>query len=56
MSAFGDYAKDDIVDSIKLFVQEKKEQDPQIQISKLVEEVMEAVGYGLRDAIWTIEN
>ena len=56
MSAFGNYLKDDIVDSIKNFVSDKKEDNPEIQINQLVKEVMEAVSYGLESSIYKIEN
>ena len=56
MSAFGNYTKDDIVASIKTFIEEKKQQQPDIQINELIKETMEAVNYGLEHAIWEIEN
>ena len=56
MSAFGNYIKDDIADSIKTFIEEKKQQQPEIQINELIKEIMEAVSYGLEHAIWNIEN
>lgn len=56
MSAFDNNTKDDIVDSIRAFIQEKKEQQPDIQINELIKETMEAVNYGLERAIWDIEN
>ena len=56
MSAFGNYQKDDIVEAIKNFIEYKKEQQPDIQVNILIEETMEAVTYGLRNAIWDIEN
>ena len=56
MSAFGNYQKDDIVEAIKNFIEYKKEQQPDIQVNILIEETMEAVTYGLRYAIWNIEN
>ena len=56
MSAFGNYIKDDIVYSIKNFIEEKKQQQPDIQINELIKETMEAVNYGLEHAIWEIEN
>jgi len=56
MSAFGNYIKDDIVSSIKNFIEEKKQQQPDIQINELIKETMEAVNYGLEHAIWEIEN
>lgn len=56
MSAFGNYIKDDIVASIKTFIEEKKQQQPDIQINELIREIMEAVNYGLEHAIWEIEN
>lgn len=56
MSAFGNYLKDDIVASIKAFIEEKKQQQPDIQINELIKETMEAVNYGLEHAIWEIEN
>jgi len=56
MSAFGNYLKDDIVSSIKNFIEEKKQQQPDIQINELIKDTMEAVNYGLEHAIWEIEN
>lgn len=56
MSAFGYYQKDEIVEAIKNFIEYKKEQQPDIQINELVKETMEAVGYGLENAIWNVEN
>ena len=56
MSAFGNYTKDDIVASIKTFIEEKKQQQPDIQINELIKETIEAVNYGLEHAIWEIEN
>jgi hypothetical protein len=56
MSAFGNDIKDEIVSSIKNFVEDKKSKNPTIQINELIKEVMEAVGYGLENAIWDIEN
>lgn len=56
MSAFGYYEKDNIYDSIKSFVEYKKEQNPEIQINELIKETLEAVNYGLEHAIWEIEN
>jgi hypothetical protein len=56
MSAFENYIKDDIVASIKIFIMEKKQQQPNIQINELIKETMEAVNYGLEHAIWEIEN
>ena len=56
MSAFGNYLKDDIVSSIKNFIEDKKQQQPDIQINELIKETMEAVNYGLEHAIWEIEN
>ncbi len=56
MSAFGNYIKDDIVASIKTFIEGKKQQQPDIQINELIKETMEAVNYGLEHAIWEIEN
>jgi hypothetical protein len=56
MSAFGNYRKDDIVSSIKLFIDEKKTGKNDIQINELIKETMEAVNYALEQAIWEIEN
>lgn len=56
MSAFGYYEKDNIYYSIKSFVEYKKEQNPEIQINELIKETLEAVNYGLENAIWNIEN
>ena len=56
MSAFDNYIKDDIVDSIKRFVESKKQENPSIQINELFDETMEAVTHGLKGAIWEIEN
>jgi hypothetical protein len=56
MSAFENYLKDDIVSSIKNYIEEKKQQQPEIQINELIRETMEAVNYGLEHAIWEIEN
>jgi hypothetical protein len=56
MSAFDNNIKDEIVDSIKNFIEEKKEQQPTIQINELIKEVMEAVSVGLERGIWYIEN
>lgn len=56
MSAFGNYEKDDIVDSIKRFIESEKEKNPEVQINKLLAETMEAVNYAMEQAIWEIEN
>lgn len=56
MSAFGNYLKDDIVSSIKNFIEDKKQQQADIQINELIKETMEAANYGLEHAIWEIEN
>jgi hypothetical protein len=56
MSAFGDCIKDEIFLSIKNYVEYKKQQQPEIQINELIKETMEAVSYGLQNAIWEIEN
>lgn len=56
MSAFDNYIKDDIVDSIKRFIESKKQENPSIQINELLDETMEAVSHGLKGAIWEIEN
>ena len=56
MSAFGYYEKDNIYDSIKSFIEYKKEQNPEIQINELIKETLEAVNYGLEHAIWNVEN
>ena len=56
MSAFGYYQKDEIVESIKNFIEHKKDQKPDIQINELIVETMEAVSCGLERAIWNIEN
>ena len=56
MSAFGYYQKDEIAESIKNFIEYKKEQNPEIQINELIKETVEAVNYGLEHAIWDIEN
>lgn len=56
MSAFDNYIKDNIVDSIKNFIEDRKEKEPNIQINMIVSEVMEAVSYGICLSIWDIEN
>ena len=56
MSAFGNYTKDEIVESIKKFIEDKQLENPKIQINELIKETMEAVSYGLNIAIWNIEN
>lgn len=56
MSAFGNYEKDYISESIINFIRYKIEKKQDIQINELVKEVMEAVNYGLEVSIWEIEN
>jgi len=56
MSAFDNYIKDEIVSSIKTFIEEKKKGQPNIQINELIKETLEAVNYALDNAIWEIEN
>ncbi len=56
MSAFDNYEKSEIVESIERFVKSIKEQNPHIQINDITEEVLEAVNRGLKSAIWGIEN
>lgn len=53
---FDNYSKDHISDSIRDFVEELKLQDDSILMTKIVEEVFEAVSYGLQRALWNIEN
>lgn len=56
MSAFGNYYKDDLVDSIKNLIENKKDNNPDIQFNELIKEVMEVVSYGIEKGFWEIEN
>ncbi len=56
MTAFGNNEKDDLYESIKDFVANKKKDNPDIQINEIIEEVMEVFSYALKSAIYSIEN
>lgn len=56
MTAFGNYSKDAIVESIKDFIKEKKESNPEIKHSEIIAEIMEVISYGLEHGIYEIEN
>jgi len=52
MSGFGNDIKDDICDSIRTFIKENSDKSP----SEIIEEVMEAVAYGLKRGLQDIES
>ena len=56
MSAFGNTEKDEIVDCIKYYIINKKEEDPNECISHIIEDVMEAVTVGVTDGLSSVED
>lgn len=56
MSAFDNYLKDDIVDSIVNYVSDLKERNPTMQYNEVLHELMETISYGIEKSIYTIEN
>lgn len=56
MSAFGEYHKDNIMESVMDYISFRKEQSNNIQLNEILRDIMEAVGEGLHRGVWEIEN
>lgn len=56
MSAFGNNEKDEMYESIKKFIIEKKKQHPDITTSDIMNELFEVIGYAVKSGFYEIEN
>lgn len=56
MSTFRDYHSSVIFDSIVNYIENAKENDPNLETCEMVQELMEIVGYSMKIGIYNIEN
>lgn len=56
MSAFENYHSNNIYDSIVNYIENEKQNNPNLEISEMIQELMEIVGYSMKIGIYNIEN
>ena len=56
MSAFGNYEQDGVVDEVKDFILSRKGYRPEMKLSEIMEELFNAINYGVKEALERIER